>query len=321
MNLNCARCGAHLELAPDHSLATCPYCGATELFEREPTPVIATPGSESDPEPGPEPSGAAVTTAKVIVIILGVMVVASLLGAVVAVGLRVKDCVNDWKDAPAVAQVAPPAKPEVARPIKVPERVVARNIAEQILEPELLACMRHNKVHRLWITIGYPRKYADPATFPPLEVLSQKVDYREVRDFKATPLGLCVQKAVDQIWTNAGPSGSKLAYMLVNPDVPDPLAGKPEYLNEVKTQKALAEFDENARDCARRQLPGWMPGTDSTYVIVTFRGVDGQAVQVRPWSQVAQTAYARCLEEAYLPAKTHPFKANMDQSVGHDLRL
>ncbi|MFH1810147.1 MAG: hypothetical protein ABIJ09_15480 [Pseudomonadota bacterium] len=314
MNLDCARCGAHVALDPDSDVATCPYCGATKLIERaHDTPDADTAATESVSRTGSSSS----VLGKVG---LGLGVAAAVVGIVVSM-ITAGPTTSSPPTASAQRQDKPTAPEETAPAVleQPPAPVVSRPQAIRMLEPELLSCMKQHKVHYFIVRIGQGYD-APPGLYPPLVVLydNATVEYREVQGFSATPLGRCVVAAAARLWTDA-PRGAYMHFGLRNPDARDPLAGKPRSINQALAHKALGDLDEAARDCGRRQLPGFKPGRDLS-MIVRFRGIDGQVEQVEPYYIDEKSPYDQCIRAAYKSATVPQFRELSDK-VLHKLRL
>lgn len=199
-------------------------------------------------------------------------------------------------------------KPEPSTP------VVSKAEAEAALKPEILSCMRQNRVHYLITRIGQGYGKRQSGTLPALRIVETAyVDYRPVPGFAKTPLGRCVSAAASQIRCSAF-RGNYIYFGLRNNTVPDPLAGQPESLDHGAAKQALTALDEEARDCARRAPSGSKPG-ETVRVSVTFTGFDGRVKKVEPIYVKAKSDYAKCLKSVYKKAQVPRFRRLDDRTM------
>ncbi len=315
MNLDCARCGAHLELEEDRESAECPYCGATKFIDRDGDGKA----SIADPDRSPDRkdrSGAIPVIATLV--FLGVLGV----GFFALYGDDGQDgeeaALQTRERAAAQKKAAEESAPKQLE--EPPASVLSRKQAKKVLKPEILACMKQHKVHYLITRIG--QGYDAPrGLYPPLTIVhGSVVDYRDVdgADFNKSPLGLCILEAASKIWADA-PRGAYVHFGLRNPHAVDPLAGKPRRLNTAKAKRALAELDDAARECGRRQLEGFRPGRDLS-MLVKFRGIDGQVSDVDPNYIPRDSPYGKCIRETYSQATAPRFR-DLSAKVLHKLRF
>src|SRR5690606_33513865 len=96
-------------------------------------------------------------------------------------------------------------------------------------------------------------------TVPPLGLTGTSiVDYKPTPDFAKTPLGGCVARAASAVRAPAY-SGNYIYFGLRNDSIPDPLANAPARLETAAAKRALAAFDDEARDCSTRSPAGSRP--------------------------------------------------------------
>lgn len=313
MNLDCARCGAQLQLESDSEIATCPYCGSTKFIDRDGDGRPSTPSPATGRKAGK--SGAYVGLA--VGLFVFVLVAAGGAFAWLQESMERAEVPDE--------QAQQPAEPEpdsvVTKPLEEPPaQVVSRKQLRKILEPEVLACMQEHKVHYLITRVG--QGYDAPkGLYPPLTIVhGSVVDYRDVdaEVFNTSPLGVCILEAASQIWADA-PRGAYVHFGLRNPHAPDPLAGKPRRLNTAKARHALAELDDAARECGRRQLEGFKPGRDLS-MLVEFTGIDGKVSDVDPNYIPRDSAYGKCIRETYASATVPKFR-DLSAKIVHKLRF
>ena len=192
--------------------------------------------------------------------------------------------------------------------------VSTKKDAEEVLRPELLACMKEHGVHYLITRLGNePRG----ATVPPLGLTGTSVvDYKPTPGFAATPLGRCVARAGSGVRAPAY-GGNYIYFGLRNESIPDPLADAPARLDTDAAQQALAALDDEARDCATRSPAGSRPG-ESVSVMVSFEGATGKVSRVEPYYIDIKSAYGRCLSSVYRKATSSKFR-EIDHQVRHTL--
>jgi hypothetical protein len=144
--------------------------------------------------------------------------------------------------------------------------------AEQILRPELLACMKEHQVHYLITRLG---NKPDGGTVPPLGLtLTSVVDFKPTPGFASTPLGRCLARAASAVRAPAY-GGNYIYFGLRQDSVPDPLADAAARLDAAAAKKTLSVLDDEARDCGTRSPAGSRPG-ESVRIMVSFHGATGQ---------------------------------------------
>jgi len=221
--------------------------------------------------------------------------------------------IEDAAAAPQVVNAVREKRPkEVARVPTGP--IVSKDQAEQILRPQVMACMKEHRAHYLITRLGNERHGAN---VPTLGLTGTSVlDYKPVPGFASTPLGRCIARAGSAVRAPAY-GGNYIYFGLRNDDAPDPLAGAAEKLDHDAANKALAALDDEARDCARRNLAGSRPGETVT-VMVTFQGATGKVSTVEPHYLDMRSAYGRCLSAVYRKASVEKFR-DIDAGVVHVL--
>lgn len=219
-----------------------------------------------------------------------------------------------------VAATASPAAPargtrrKAAASAAPPGPVSTKKDAEEVLRPELLACMKQHGVHYLITRLGNNRRGAN---VPPLGLTGTSVvDYKPTPGFAATPLGRCVARAASGVRAPAY-RGDYIYFGLRNESIPDPLADAPARLDTAAAEQALAALDDEARDCATRSPAGSRPG-ESVSVSVSFEGATGKVSKVEPYYVNARSAYGRCLSSVYRKATVGKFR-EIDRHVVHRL--
>jgi hypothetical protein len=219
----------------------------------------------------------------------------------------------------AMAAAAPSAEPKVAGKgsQQAPARtdpILTKQQAQQVLEPELLSCMRQHGVHYLITRLGNERRGGD---VPPLKLTGTTiVDYQPTPGFATTPLGLCVARAGHAVRAPAY-GGNYIYFGLRNEAVPDPLSDAPARLDAAAATRALAALDDEARDCAKRHPADSRPG-EAVRISVRFGGAGGRVTRVSPFYVEAQSAYGRCLSSVYGKAQIARFK-KIEEDVMHVL--
>ena len=222
--------------------------------------------------------------------------------------------VSQPKDIPPVkkaAEIPPPAIPEQTGPI------LPKAEAEKVLKEPLLDCLRESGHYTMYVRIG--QGYDAPTTGPlaPLLIVYDKaiIDYWDVENFTATPLGTCVAKAAREVRTRAF-KGNYMYFSITNEAVPDPLADADKTINRKVADTQLSAFDEEARECAQRHPQYAQPGKTISFSI-KFRGVDGSVTEVLPF-YVKDSPYCTCLKKTYQKAKVPPFR-RLSEKVLHKL--
>lgn len=226
----------------------------------------------------------------------------------------------DPKPGPDVASPVPPAAPARGTPRKAASNaaptgpVSTKKEAEEVLRPELVACMKEHGVHYLITRLGNePRG----ASVPPLGLTGTSIiDYKPTPGFAATPLGRCVARAASGVRAPAY-GGNYIYFGLRNESIPDPLADAPARLDTAAAEQALAALDDEARDCATRSPAGSRPG-EAVRVMVSFGGATGAVSKVEPYYIDTRSAYGRCLSSVYRKATVAKFR-EIDNHVVHAL--
>lgn len=319
VTLKCSHCGAPLKAAPDQMMVTCGYCetatriGSTR--EHRPTATRTRSAPQNRIVLGLTVAGALSTAT-----VAAVVVTSSSRTVTPASGPEPVQPTPPAPVAPPVIAAAPPAestKPDAkpgsevaaagssAAPASGPRRKAAvaaaptgpvstKKDAEEVLRPELLACMKEHGVHYLITRLGNePRG----ATVPPLGLTGTSVvDYKPTPGFAATPLGRCVARAGSGVRAPAY-GGNYIYFGLRNESIPDPLADAPARLDTEAAQQALAALDDEARDCATRSPAGSRPG-ESVSVMVFFEGATGKVSRVEPYYiDIGRSTFPRCCSE------------------------
>jgi len=340
VTLKCSHCGAPLKAAPEQTMVTCGYCEAVTRIgsTREHRPTAA------------RARGAPQSRIILVLTVAGVVSAATFAAVAVMSRSRAVTPASDRGPEPArptpPAPVAPPviaaAPPSDAKPDAKPGPEVAatgssaapasgtrrkaaaaavptgpvstKKDAEEVLRPELLACMKEHGVHYLITRLGNePRG----ATVPPLGLTGTSVvDYKPTPGFAATPLGRCVARAGSGVRAPAY-GGNYIYFGLRNESIPDPLADAPARLDTNAAQQALAALDDEARDCATRSPAGSRPG-ESVSVMVYFEGATGKVSRVEPYYIDIRSAYGRCLSSVYRKATSSRFR-EIEHQVRHTL--
>lgn len=338
--LKCSHCGAPLKAAPDQALVTCGYCEAV-------TRVASTRAhrrAEARSRGAPQRWILGLTVAGVLSIaMIAAFVVSSRSRAVTPAsdrGAEIAEPTSTLPEAEPAAPVAPaapqgdgvgPDQEQAAAAVSpaAPARgtgrkaagnaapagpVSTRKDAEEVLRPELLACMKQHGVHYLITRLGNRRRGAN---VPPLGLTGTSVvDYKPTPGFATTPLGRCVARAASGVRAPAY-GGNYIYFGLRDESLPDPLADAPARLDTAAAEQALAALDDEARDCATRSPAGSRPG-ESVSVRVSFEGATGKVSKVEPYYVGSKSAYGRCLSSVYRKAIVSRFRA-IDHHVVHKL--
>lgn len=227
---------------------------------------------------------------------------------------RIEPATKQDPDAAATVSPAAPARRKAAGGAAPLGPVSTKKEAEEVLRPELLACMKEHGVHYLITRLGNnPRG----ANVPPLGLTGTSVvDYKSTPGFAATPLGRCVARAASEVRAPAY-GGNYVYFGLRNESIPDPLADAPARLETTAAERALAALDDEARDCATRSQAGSRPG-ESVSVMVFFEGATGKVSKVEPYYVDIKSAYGRCLSSVYRKATVGKFR-EIDHKVLHVL--
>lgn len=340
VTLKCSHCGAPLKAAPDQTVVTCGYC---ETVTR-----IASTREHRRPEArsrgAPQRRILGLTVAGVLsTAMIAAVVVMSRSRAVTPASDRGSEIVQpaptfpvaeqamaaapqgdgmrpDTKQGPGVAATGSPAAPargtrrKAAGAAAPTGPVSTKKDAEEVLRPELLACMEKHGVHYLITRLGNERRGAN---VPPLGLTGTSiVDYKPTPGFAATPLGRCVARAGSGVRAPAY-GGDYIYFGLRNESIPDPLADAPARLDTAAAEQALAALDDEARDCATRSPAGSRPG-ESVSVMVFFEGATGKVSKVEPYYIDIRSAYGRCLSSVYRKATVAKFR-DIDHQVRHAL--
>lgn len=198
----------------------------------------------------------------------------------------------------------PSPKPAKARP-KTP--VMSKKDAQEVLEPELLACMKKHGTHHVIVRIG--QGYGAKKTGPlgPLTIVDKTVvNYADAPGFKRSALGQCVLTAISGLRADTA-RGNYIYFGLVNKAAPDPLEGANAKMTNEQGVAAMTALDDEARDCARRH-PDEAPEGRVVRVQATFQGVDGKVTRVEPLYLETKSPYARCLKRVYGKAVVPRFR-------------
>ncbi len=338
MTLECGNCRAPLRnVSSDQIVATCEYCHAVTRIAPAREPRV----SSVRPAPAPRPRVAIglVTAGLVISGAVAAFVAQSRFRPEVATspapmrGQPVAPSTPPPLDRRVIVQAEkPPPSPEgqgqdagVAKPRvagtaardRAPARtdpILSKQQAQQVLEPELLSCMKQHGVHYLITRLGNERRGGD---VPPLQLTGTSVvDYAPVPGFAKSPLGRCIAKAADAVRAPAY-SGNYIYFGLRNDAVPDPLGDAPARLDAAAAKRALVALDDEARECAARFPRDSRPG-ESLSITVRFSGASGRVTTVAPYYVEPKSAYARCLSSVYGKAQVGRFK-KIDEDVLHVL--
>jgi hypothetical protein len=192
--------------------------------------------------------------------------------------------------------------------------IVTKKEAEEILRPQVLACMKQHGVHYLITRLGNERRGAN---VPTLGLTGTSiVDYKPTPGFATTPLGRCVARAGSAVRAPAY-SGNYIYFGLRDDSIPDPLADAPARLDTTAAKQALAALDDEARDCTTRSPSGSRPG-ESVSVLVYFGGATGEVSKVEPYYVDTRSAYGRCLTAVYRKANVGKFR-DIEGKVVHVL--
>jgi hypothetical protein len=330
VTLKCSHCGAPLTAAADQIAVTCGYCHTVTRVESG-LPPERRAATRHDGVP------------RVLWFAIAGVVVTGAMAAFLARSKPPAQAINEPAPTRPVAEVvaAHETRPEVPPPAHdagsevpaqdVPETPVGgrpkaasapvytgpistKKDAEQILEPELLACMKEQGVHYLITRLGNQRR---GASVPPLGLTGTTVvDYKSTPGFASTPLGRCVTRAASAVRAPAY-GGNYIYFGLRNDSVPDPLAGAPARLDAKAAEQALAARDDEARDCTTRSPAGSRPG-ESVSVMVFFEGATGEVSRVEPYYVDLKSAYGRCLSSVYRKVTIDKFR-EIEQKVVHVL--
>ncbi len=203
-----------------------------------------------------------------------------------------------------------PARP--SRPKAEPTGPIStKKEAEEILRPEVLACMKEHGVHYLITRVGNNKR---GGTVPPLGLTGVSVvDYKSIPGFAKTPLGQCFARAASAVRAPAY-GGNYIYFGLRNDSIADPLADAPARLDTAAAKRALAALDDEARDCSTRSPAGSRPG-ESVRVMVYFEGATGGVSKVEPYYVDSKSAYGRCLSAVYRKARVDKFRQIEDHVV------
>ncbi len=207
---------------------------------------------------------------------------------------------------------AAPKMPEPTGPI------LSKQEAQKMLEPEILSCMKQHNVHYLIVDIGQGYGKYKAGALPPLKVAETPyVEYKPAPGFSKSPLGKCVLAAAAPIRVSAF-RGNYMIFGLRNPSAPDPLAGRPEFLDRTAAESALSDLDNEARMCQSSAPDGSRPG-ETVSISVTFQGFDGSVLVVEPGYIKYKSPYGKCLRNVYGKAKVPTFRRLKDRLM-HQLR-
>lgn len=220
----------------------------------------------------------------------------------------------------AVEAPSPPTDPARSTRRKAPPEpvptgpVLTKKEAEEVLRPEVLACMKEHGVHYLITRIGNTRR---GSSVPALGLTGLSVvDYQPTPGFAKTALGRCVARAASAVRAPAY-GGNYIYFGLRNESIPDPLADAPARLDAKLAEQALAALDDEARDCATRSPAGSRPG-EAVKILVSFAGATGEVLKVEPFYIDLKSAYGRCLSSVYRKATVGKFR-RIDDQVLHRL--
>lgn len=342
MALKCSHCGAPLEATPDQTTVTCGYCHTV-------TRVASTRQhrrTEARSRGAKQNLFVGLTLASVVGAAgIAAVVVQSRSRTVTPASHPEPAIASPMQPLPEATPVpipapipAPPDEPvqpdtEQGRPVATtvlpaapapgPRRkadptptgpIATKKEAEEILRPELLACMKQHGVHYLITRLGNePRG----ASVPPLGLTGTSiVDYKPTPGFATTPLGRYVARAGSAVRAPAY-RGNYIYFGLRNESIPDPLADAPARLDTSVAKQALAALDDEARDCTSRSPAGSRPG-ESVSVMVFFSGATGEVAKVEPYYVDIRSAYGRCLIAVYRKATVGTFR-DIESKVVHVL--
>lgn len=344
MTLKCSHCGAPLKAGPDQTVVTCGYCETVTRIASTREHRRTEARSRGAPQRrilALAVAGVLCTAAIAAVVVMSrsrAVTPASDRGLASAQPTPTRPVAEadaeqgmaaprqgdgmkpDPKQGPEVAAAVSPAAPardtrrRAAGNAAPTGPVSTRKEAEEVLRPELLACMKQSGVHYLITRLGNnPRG----ANVPPLGLTGTSiVDYKPTPGFAATPLGRCVARAASGVRAPAY-GGNYIYFGLRNESIPDPLADAPERLDTAAAKQALAAFDDEARDCTTRSPAGSRPG-ESVSVMVSFEGATGKVSKVEPYYVNIRSAYGRCLSSVYRKATVARFR-EIDHDVVHVL--
>ena len=139
-----------------------------------------------------------------------------------------------------------------------------------------------------------------------------------VPDFASTPLGQCMAQVASTVWTSAY-RGNYIYFGLRNHEATDPLAGKPQQIDQRGAVAALAEYDDEVLDCARRHTPS-APVGETVQFNVDFWGATGKVHSIAVFYVEDGSPFRRCAEQAYSQAEVPQFRT-LKQTVTHRLSL
>ena len=195
--------------------------------------------------------------------------------------------------------------------------ILSKQEAQKVLEPKILSCMKQHNVHYLIADIGQGYGKFKSGTLPPLKVVETPyVNYKPTPGFSKSPLGKCVLAAAAPIRVSAF-KGNYMYFGLRNPGAPDPLAGRPESIDRPAAESALANLDNEARQCQIGAPDGSKPG-ETVSISVTFQGIDGSTTKVEPVYVKYKSPYGKCLRKVYGKAKVPTFR-RLTERVMHQL--
>jgi hypothetical protein len=225
-------------------------------------------------------------------------------------GIEVETPPSDVVETPPVSSAK---RPKPTAPVYTGP-IVTKKEAEQILKPELLACMKEHHVHYLITRLGNePRG----GTVPPLGLTGVSiVEYKPTPGFASTPLGRCVARVGKEVRAPAY-RGNYIYFGLRQDAVPDPMADHPSKLDMKVAEQTLSARDDEARDCLTRNPAGSRPG-ESVKIAVLFEGATGRVSRVEPYYIEPKSPYGRCLQAVYGKATVEKFRA-IEQRVLHSL--
>jgi hypothetical protein len=341
LTLKCSHCGAPLTAAADQTAVNCGYCHTVTLIASTREHRRAEPRSHGAPP-----------TRMIWLMVAGVVATGAIAAFVVSRSRAVvttepapnrplaqtsSNELTTWQATVSPAAHDAGSEPDAQQSVDVeqkppdvrgtrpkeaaPARVYSGPIstkkdAEQILRPELLACMKEHGVHYLITRLGNKRR---GASVPPLGLTGTSVvDYKSTPGFATTPLGRCVARAASAVRAPVY-GGDYIYFGLRHDSVPDPLADAPARLDTKAAKQALSAHDDEARDCTTRSPAGSRPG-ESLSIMVSFEGATGKVSQVEPYYVDIKSAYARCLSSVYRKATVDKFR-EIDHMVVHVLAL
>jgi len=343
MIVECKSCGAPLDLADGKTFAKCLYCKTPQQVREMRTISAQTPADFSPPREwqGASRTRPTVIAVAVLTIMMGVgtaLYVMAMMPSAVPPQPVTHAPVVSVQDSP-VPSPAPPAAddpdivveagaegaPRERGPAAAPRPtarkgsgakpaskrpstpVMSKKEAQEVLEPELLACMKKHATHHVIVRIGQGYRGRKTGPLGPLAIVDKTtVNYADAPKFKRSPLGKCMQVAISGLRADTA-RGNYMYFGLVNKAAPDPLEGANAKMSHEQGVAAMTAHDEEARDCARRHPDGATEGR-VVRVQATFRGVDGKVSRVEPLYLDSKSPYTKCIKGVYRKATVPRFR-------------